>query len=175
MVLFAGHDNSAFGLMTALGQPIPKRWPWFASHFEFELWRVRGSGKMKVIRKLPYPHERLTVSPFLMTSGGGQLLQSNLRPEPNQACGNYTGNNGTGPCDGQGITRSAHRGASRGAKTARRTGRPAWIQYSLAATGCMMQHAIGSLCVKHIYRVSVPGVCAPIFGPASIWFSDALN
>ena len=48
MVFYAGHDDTNFGMFTALGQPIPDQWPYFASHFEFELWKMRETGNMLV-------------------------------------------------------------------------------------------------------------------------------
>ncbi len=41
MLFFSGHDDSAFALFTALGQPIPTQWPYFGTHFDFELWEKK--------------------------------------------------------------------------------------------------------------------------------------
>ena len=48
MLFFTGHDDSAFGLYTALGQPIPSQWTYFGIHFEFELWEKKTTGQTLV-------------------------------------------------------------------------------------------------------------------------------
>lgn len=67
MLLYVGHDDTAFGLLTVLRQPAPDQWPWFAWNMQLELWQLK---------RKPYMHhtEQILVVRVVLN---GEVLRIN--------------------------------------------------------------------------------------------------